>query len=94
MSLVVAISREGMLYYHHLHDLVEAVNSHTLFQSLTVLGYDSVYGWLVKFNFKTVHFFFSFFLSFFLENCATLFWFLKPLTVLGPIGFLFRIGVM
>ena len=27
-----------MLHCHHLHDLAEAVNSPTLFQSLTVLG--------------------------------------------------------
>ena len=37
MSLVAAMSREEMLHCHYLHGLAEAVNSPTLFQSLTVL---------------------------------------------------------
>ena len=51
---------------------------------------DSVYGWLAKRKFKTGFVF----VFVFLENCATLFWFLKPLMVLGAIDLSFRIGLI
>ena len=83
MSLVVAMSREVMIPSRlgrscEFTHIVPA--SHSSWK-------DSLYGWLAKLNFKTVF-------VCFLENCATLFWSLKPLMVLGPIGLLFRIGVM
>ena len=75
-----------MIHCHHLHDLAEAVNSHILFQFLTVLGRIMYTAGLPSLTLKQC--------IFFLENCTTFFWFFKPLMVLGPIGLLFRIGVM
>ena len=51
-----------MLHCHYLHDLAEAVNSPTLFQSLTVVGKILYTAGLPSVNLKQVLFLFLFFL--------------------------------